>query len=405
MAKKFPPVKEQLKIISRGTVDLLPMDELIAKLNKSYESGMPLRIKQGFDPTAPDIHLGHTVGIRKLRQFQELGHQVVVIIGDYTGMVGDPSEKNSTRPRLTHEDVMENAKTYEKQFFKILDKDKTEVRYNGDWFSKMSFAEIMNLASKFTVARMLERDDFANRYKSMQPISIHEFFYPLMQGYDSVMIKADIEIGATEQKFNLVIGRQIQKEYGHESQVVLTLPVLEGIDGVQRMSKSVGNYIGIDESPEEMYGKTMRIPDQLIYPYFELITDVDLAELDKIQKSLEDPKVNPMSLKRYLARTIVRMYHDEDAAQAAEKHFNLIHKEHDVPDDIPVFSLDGKKRRLIDLMVETKLATGTGEARRLIRQGGVKLEGKTVTDELMEISHESEMVLKVGKRKFLKVTP
>jgi tyrosyl-tRNA synthetase len=405
MAKKFPPVKEQLKIISRGTVDLLPMDELTAKLNKSYESGMPLRIKQGFDPTAPDIHLGHTVGIRKLRQFQELGHQVVVIIGDYTGMVGDPSEKNSTRPRLTHEDVMENAKTYEKQFFKILDKDKTEVRYNGDWFSKMSFAEIMNLASKFTVARMLERDDFANRYKSMQPISIHEFFYPLMQGYDSVMIKADIEIGATEQKFNLVIGRQIQKEYGHESQVVLTLPVLEGIDGVQRMSKSVGNYIGIDESPEEMYGKTMRIPDQLIYPYFELITDVDLAELDKIQKSLEDPKVNPMSLKRYLARTIIRMYHDEDAAQAAEKHFNLVHKEHDVPDDIPLFSLDGKKRRLIDLMVETKLASGTGEARRLIRQGGVKLEGNTVNDELMELSLESEVVLKVGKRKFLKVTP
>ena len=405
MAKKFPPVKEQLKIISRGTVDLLPMDELIAKLNKSYESGMPLRIKQGFDPTAPDIHLGHTVGIRKLRQFQELGHQVVVIIGDYTGMVGDPSEKNSTRPRLTHEDVMENAKTYEKQFFKILDKDKTEVRYNGDWFSKMSFAEIMNLASKFTVARMLERDDFANRYKSMQPISIHEFFYPLMQGYDSVMIKADIEIGATEQKFNLVIGRQIQKEYGHESQIVLTLPVLEGIDGIQRMSKSVGNYIGIDETPEEMYGKTMRIPDQLIYPYFELITDVDLAELDNIKLSLENPKVNPMSLKRYLARTIVRMYHNEDAAQAAEKHFNLIHKEHDVPDDIPVFSLDGKKRRLIDLMVETKLASGTGEARRLIRQGGVKLEGKTVTDELMELSLESEMVLKVGKRKFLKVTP
>ena len=405
MAKKFPPVKEQLKIISRGTVDLLPMDELIAKLNKSYENGMPLRIKQGFDPTAPDIHLGHTVGIRKLRQFQELGHQVVVIIGDYTGMVGDPSEKNSTRPRLTHEDVMENAKTYEKQFFKILDKDKTEVRYNGDWFSKMSFAEIMNLASKFTVARMLERDDFANRYKSMQPISIHEFFYPLMQGYDSVMIKADIEIGATEQKFNLVIGRQIQKEYGHESQIVLTLPVLEGIDGIQRMSKSVGNYIGIDETPEEMYGKTMRIPDQLIYPYFELITDVDLAELDNIKFSLENPKVNPMSLKRYLARTIVRMYHNEDAAQAAEKHFNLIHKEHDVPDDIPVFSLDGKKRRLIDLMVETKLASGTGGARRLIRQGGVKLEGKTVTDELMELSLESEMVLKVGKRKFLKVTP
>ncbi|MEJ2538035.1 MAG: tyrosine--tRNA ligase, partial [Calditrichia bacterium] len=360
MSEKFPPVNEQLKIISRGTVDLIPMDELKVKLENSFKSGKPLRIKQGFDPTAPDIHLGHTVGIRKLKQFQDLGHQVVVIIGDYTGMVGDPSEKNSTRPRLTHEDVMENARTYEKQFFKILDREKTEVRYNGDWFSKMSFAEIMNLASKFTVARMLERDDFAKRYEAQQPISIHEFFYPLMQGYDSVMIKADIEIGATEQKFNLVIGRQIQKEYGHETQIVLTLPVLEGIDGVQRMSKSLGNYIGIDEAPEEMYGKTMRIPDELIYPYFELITYVDLNDLGKIKKSLEDPKVNPMTLKRELARTIVRMYHNTNAAKTAENHFNLVHKEHDVPDDIPVFSLKKKTKRLIDLMVEARLASGTG---------------------------------------------
>ena len=405
MSEKFPPVNEQLKIISRGTVDLIPMDELKVKLENSFKSGKPLRIKQGFDPTAPDIHLGHTVGIRKLKQFQDLGHQVVVIIGDYTGMVGDPSEKNSTRPRLTHEDVMENARTYEKQFFKILDREKTEVRYNGDWFSKMSFAEIMNLASKFTVARMLERDDFAKRYEAQQPISIHEFFYPLMQGYDSVMIKADIEIGATEQKFNLVIGRQIQKEYGHETQIVLTLPVLEGIDGVQRMSKSLGNYIGIDEAPEEMYGKTMRIPDELIYPYFELITDVDLNELGKIKKSLEDPKVNPMTLKRELARTIVRMYHNVNAAKTAEDHFNLVHKEHDVPDDIPVFSLKKKTKRLIDLMVEAKLASGTGEARRLIRQGGVKLDGETVTDELIELSLSNEKVLKVGKRKFLKIVP
>ncbi len=405
MSEKFPPVNEQLKIISRGTVDLIPMDELKTKLERSFTSGKPLRIKQGFDPTAPDIHLGHTVGIRKLKQFQDLGHQVVVIIGDYTGMVGDPSEKNSTRPRLTHEDVMENARTYEKQFFKILDREKTEVRYNGDWFSKMSFAEIMNLASKFTVARMLERDDFAKRYEAQQPISIHEFFYPLMQGYDSVMIKADIEIGATEQKFNLVIGRQIQKEYGHETQIVLTLPVLEGIDGVQRMSKSLGNYIGIDEAPEEMYGKTMRIPDELIYPYFELITDVDLDELGEIKKSLEDPKVNPMTLKRQLARTIVRMYHNSNAAKTAEDHFNLVHKERDVPEDIPVFSLKKKTKRLIDLMVEAKLASGTGEARRLIRQGGVKLDGETITDELTELSLSNEKVLKVGKRKFLKIEP
>jgi len=247
MTSKFLPVDKQLEVISRGTVELLPLEELKNKLEISRRENKPLRIKQGFDPTAPDIHLGHTVGIRKLRQFQELGHQVIVIIGDYTGMVGDPSEKSSTRPRLTHQDVMDNAQTYEKQFFKILDREQTEVRYNGDWFSRMSFAEIMNLASKFTVARMLERDDFAKRYAAQQPISIHEFFYPLMQGYDSVMIQADVEIGATEQKFNLVIGRQIQKEFGQEPQVVLTLPVLEGIDGTQRMSKSLGNYIGIDE--------------------------------------------------------------------------------------------------------------------------------------------------------------
>ncbi len=405
MGKKFLPVEEQLKIIARGTVDLIPLDELKQKLQRSYETGKPLRIKQGFDPTAPDIHLGHTVGLRKLRQFQELGHQVVVIIGDYTGMVGDPSEKNATRPRLTHEQVMENARTYEKQFLKILDPEKTEIRYNGEWFSRMSFAEIMELASKFTVARMLERDDFARRYANQQPISIHEFFYPLMQGYDSVMVQADVEIGATEQKFNLVIGRQIQKEYGQEPQIVLTLPVLEGIDGVQRMSKSLGNYIGIDEPPEEMFGKTMRIPDTLIYSYFELVTDVSLQELQEIKQQLQDPTVNPVTLKRKLARTIVRMYHGEKAAQEAERHFDLVHKKKEVPDDIPEYPLSDQPIRLIDLMVETGLAGGKSEARRLIRQGGVKLDGQPVKDELLELKKsDGEKILKVGKRKFLKLT-
>jgi tyrosyl-tRNA synthetase len=402
MSQKFLPVEEQLKTISRGTVDLIPLEELITKLEASYKNGRPLRIKQGFDPTAPDIHLGHTVGIRKLRQFQELGHHVIVIIGDYTGMVGDPSEKSETRPRLTHEDVMKNAKTYEEQFFKILDRDKTEVRYNGEWFSQMSFAEIMTLASKFTVARMLERDDFANRYNAQQPISIHEFFYPLMQGYDSVMIQADVEIGATEQKFNLLIGRQIQKEYGQDSQITLTLPVLEGIDGTQRMSKSLGNYIGIDELPEEMFGKTMRIPDELIYSYFELITDIGLDELNKIKSQLQDPKVNPVTLKRYLAQTIVRMYHNKKSAQDAEAHFDLIHKHREIPNDIPEYIIN-TPLRLIDLMVETKLVNGKGEARRLIRQGGVKLDNKTIKDELLEITTGKEKILKVGKRKFLKI--
>jgi tyrosyl-tRNA synthetase len=405
MASKFLPVDRQLEVISRGSVDLLPLEELKNKLESSRKHNKPLRIKQGFDPTAPDIHLGHTVGIRKLQQFQELGHQVIVIIGDYTGMVGDPSEKSSTRPRLTHEDVMSNAQTYEKQFFKILDRQKTEIRYNGDWFSRMSFAEIMNLASKFTVARMLERDDFAKRYADQQPISIHEFFYPLMQGYDSVMIQADIEIGATEQKFNLVIGRQIQKEFGQDPQVVLTLPVLEGIDGVQRMSKSLGNYIGIDEPTEEMYGKTMSIPDKLIYSYFELITDVSLKELKEVKRALEDPGKNPMDLKRHLARTLVRMYHNQAAAQSAENHFNLIHQQHDIPETIPEFKVADQSKRLIDLMVAAGLVSGTGEARRLIRQGGVKLNGQTVEDELLEIHPGSEEILKVGKRKFVKFIP
>ena len=403
MSNRFKPVEEQLKIIARGTVELIPLDELKMKLERSYKTGKPLRVKQGFDPTAPDIHLGHTVGIRKLRQFQELGHQVVVIIGDYTGMVGDPSEKNTTRPRLTHQEVMANAKTYEQQFFKILDPEKTEIRYNGEWFSRMSFAEVMELASKFTVARMLERDDFAKRYAAQQPISIHEFFYPLMQGYDSVMVQADVEIGATEQKFNLVIGRQIQKEYGQEPQVVLTLPVLEGIDGVQRMSKSLGNYIGIDEAPEEMFGKTMRIPDKLIYPYFELVTDVSLEELEEIKVQLQDPSVNPVTLKRRLARKIVSMYHGEEAAARAEAHFDLIHKQHQVPEDIPEYRLTDRPHRLIDVMVDAGLAKSSGEARRLIRQGAVKLDGETVRDELMEIGVDGEKILKVGKRKFLKL--
>lgn len=405
MSRNFPPVEEQLKIISRGSVDLIPLDELKKKLTASYKAGEPLRIKQGFDPTAPDIHMGHTVGLRKLRQFQELGHQVVVIIGDYTGMVGDPSEKNATRPRLTHEDVMKNAETYANQFFKILDRDKTEMRYNGDWFSRMSFAEIMDLASKFTVARMLERDDFAKRYESQQPISVHEFFYPLMQGYDSVMTKADVEIGATEQKFNLVIGRQIQKEYGQDPQIVLTLPVLEGIDGTQRMSKTFGNYIGIDEAPPEIYGKTMSIPDQLIYPYFELLTDVSLHDLENIKIKLEDTTINPMSLKRELARTLVRMYYDESAAQEAEHHFDIVHKEHDIPDEISTHQLLDRPIRIIEIMVDAGLASGKGEARRLIRQGGVKLDGKTVENELLEIRIEAEKVLKVGKRKFVKLVP
>jgi len=399
----FPSLNEQMDVIRRGTVDLLPEDELIQKLEDSIKKNKPLIIKQGFDPTAPDIHLGHTVGIRKLRQFQELGHQVVVIIGDYTAMVGDPSEKNSTRPRLTHKEVMANAKTYQEQFFKILDKEKTQIRYNGDWFSKMTFEEIMNLAGKFTVARMLERDDFATRYKNQLPISVHEFFYPLMQGYDSVMIEADVEMGATEQKFNLVIARQIQKEYGKEQQIVLTLPVLEGIDGTQRMSKSLGNYIGIDEAPDQTYGKVMSIPDKLIYPYFELVTDVDLTELKNIKQQLEDTSVNPRDVKKYLGRTIVRMYHGEEKAVEAEKAFEQVFVKKELPDEMPEFTFSEKSIRIDDLLIQTKTAASKSEARRLIKQGGVSVDGEKVSDPFAEVVIDGEKTLKVGKRKFAKV--
>ena len=399
----FPPLNEQMDVIRRGAVDLLPEDELVQKIEKSIKKDKPLIIKQGFDPTAPDIHLGHTVGIRKLKHFQDLGHQVVVIIGDYTAMVGDPSEKNSTRPRLTHKEVMKNAKTYQEQFFKILDKKKTQIRYNGGWFSKMTFDEIMGLASKFTVARMLERDDFANRYSSQLPISIHEFFYPLMQGYDSVMIKADVELGATEQKFNLVIARQIQKEYNIEQQIVLTLPVLEGVDGTQRMSKSLGNYIGIDEAPNETYGKVMSIPDKLIYPYFELISDVDLSELADIKRKLCTRDVNPRDLKKYLARTVVRMYHGENSAKEAEKEFDRIFVQKKLPDKMQQFTLDAATCRIDDLLIITKTASSKSDARRLIQQGGVSIDGEKISDPFMEIGINREMILKVGKRKFAKI--
>jgi tyrosyl-tRNA synthetase len=318
-------------------------------------------------------------------------------------MVGDPSEKNSTRPRLTHEEVMVNAKTYQEQFFKILDKSKTQIRFNGDWFSKMSFDEIMALASKFTVARMLERDDFSKRYSSQLPISIHEFFYPLMQGYDSVMIKADVELGATEQKFNLVIARQIQKEYDIEQQIVLTLPVLPGVDGSQRMSKSLGNYIGIDEAANETYGKAMSIPDELIYPYFELISDVNLAELKDIKNQIGDPSVNPRDVKKYLARTIVKMYHGERASDEAEKAFEKIFVDKSLPDSMPEFELQKSSYRIDDLLIQTKTAESKSNARRLIQQGGVSINGEKISDPFTTIELKSDMVLKVGKRKFAKI--
>lgn len=399
---KFLPVEEQLELIKRGVAEIIPEAELIEKLKKSYKNGKPLNIKLGVDPTASDLHLGFTVVIRKLKQFQDLGHQIILIIGDYTAMVGDPSGKNKTRPRLTHERVRKYAETYQQQFFKIVDKEKTKVVYNGDWFSKMTFAEITELTSQMTVAQMLMREDFSNRYEKQVPISIHEFLYPLMQGWDSVEIDADVELGGTDQKFNVLVGRDLQKNAEKDQQIGLFMPILVGTDGEQKMSKSYGNYIGINETPEEMYGKVLSISDELIYQYFELVTDISNQELTTIKTRLDSDE-NPRDIKRLLARTIVRMYHSKGAAEEAEAHFDKVFVKKDIPDNIPEQKLDKGKYRLMDLIAEMGLAESKGAAKRLIMQGGVQLDGEKISDFMADIHLEGEHILKVGKRKFLKI--
>ena len=404
-------VKRQWTLISRGTVDLLPEKEWKDKLKESIAENKPLRVKQGFDPTAPDIHLGHTVGIRKLKQFQELGHQIVLIIGDYTSLVGDPSGQSSTRPPLSYEEIMKNSETYQVQFFKILDKSKTEIVFNGDWFKKMNFVEIMQLASKFTVARLLERDDFTKRLEKQTPISIHELFYPLMQGYDSVAIKADVEIGATEQKFNLLAGRTIQEAYGVKPQVILTMPILVGLDGQRKMSKSLNNYIGIDESPEEIFGKVMSIADEQIYSYFELASDVTLEELAEIKQKLNKPDVNPMVIKKELGQRLVDMYHPAGSGQSAREEFERVFSKKQLPQDMPELTLEELKRLglkedkvyLVHLMSKTKMVKSNNEARKLILAGAVTIDGEKIDNPDFEFSVDKEMVLKVGKRRYLKL--
>jgi tyrosyl-tRNA synthetase len=395
----FPSIEDQLKLIHRGTIDLLPEDELIEKLKKSIKTNKPLKIKMGFDPTAPDIHLGHTVGIRKLRQFQDLGHHVIVIIGDYTATVGDPTDKKITRPRLSHEDVMANAETYKKQILKILKKEQTEFRYNGEWFAKMNFNEVMALAASTTVAQILERNDFSNRYKSGQSISLHEFFYPLMQAYDSVVIEADLEMGATEQKFNLVMGRQIQEMYGKEKQCVLTMPVLPGLDGVNRMSKSLGNYIGIDESAKDIFGKTLSIPDDLIYQYYELVTDISNDDLDSKKKFITE---DPRNAKRELAKKLVLMYHSQEAAEIAEEEFDRIFINKGLPDDIDDVKIEHSELGILDLILLANFAESKSEARRLVRGNGVSYNDHKITDENSVIKILENGILKVGKKKFIK---
>ncbi len=397
---------EQLKIIKRGTVETLTEDELTKKLEKSISTGVPLKVKAGFDPTAPDIHIGHTVLIHKMRQFQELGHEIIFLIGDFTAMIGDPSGRSEVRKPLSRDEVMKNSLTYQKQIFKILDEKKTKVVFNSQWMDKMSPPALIELTAKYTVARMLERDDFSKRYKSQHPISIHEFLYPLIQGYDSVALKADIELGGTDQKFNLLVGRELQRDYGQEQQVVITMPLLEGTDGVQKMSKSLGNYIGITEPPKEMFGKIMSISDELMMRYYELLSDITVDELEGLKKGIKDGSVHPMELKKRLAREIIQRYHSEMDASDAQREFEKVFSQRELPGDMPVVKLkwDGDELWLPRIISTAVPPTSNSEARRLIKEGAVTVNGERVTDIEKKLKR-AEYIIKVGKKRFVKVVP
>ena len=399
-------VDEQLAIIRRGAVEVLVEAELKEKLRMAQKTGIPLRIKAGFDPTAPDLHLGHTVLIQKLKHFQDLGHQVLFLIGDFTGMIGDPTGKNETRKPMTREQLLQNAETYREQVFKILDPQKTTVVFNSEWFGSMSAADLIGLAARHTVARMLERDDFHKRFVGQQPIAIHEFLYPLVQGYDSVALHADVELGGTDQKFNLLVGRELQKQMGQRPQDILTMPLLEGLDGVNKMSKSLGNYIGITEPPKEIYGKLMSISDTLMLRYYELLSNVDLAGLQQVRAGVENEQggAHPMASKKALAREMVARFHGAAAALRAEEEFVQQFKQKEIPDDIPVYHLASVEPVWIcTLLSASGTLASNGEARRLIQQGGVKLNGEKVGSADLEIAPIGEVIIQAGKRKFVKI--
>lgn len=396
----FLPVNNQFDQIKRGCEEIIPENQLLDKLKRSYDSNTPLRVKLGCDPSRPDLHVGHGVVLRKLRHFQDLGHQSILVIGDFTAMIGDPSGRNKTRPQLTLEETKINAESYINQAGQILDLEKLEIVYNSDWLNKMDFSDVIKLSSHYTVARMLERDDFTKRYQSETPISIHEFMYPLAQGMDSVHLNADIELGGTDQKFNLLVGRDLQKEYDQEPQCVLTLPLLEGTDGQDKMSKSYGNDIGLTDSPQEMYGKTMSITDEMIVKYFRLAADASDEVLVKIESNLNDSNYNPRDAKRLLARSLVELYYDSDSALKAEDHFDEVIVNKSIPDDIPEFQIESETS-LVDAVFLSKVVASKSEVRRLVKQGAVSVDGKKIDD--ASFSLRSGQVIKIGKRRFLKI--
>lgn len=395
-------LEEQLKIIKKGTLDIINEEELIKKLEKSIKENKPLKIKLGLDPSAPDIHLGHTVVLRKLKQLQDLGHEIIIIIGDFTGKIGDPTGKSRMRKFLSDEEVLQNAKTYEEQVFKILDKEKTTIKFNSEWLSKLTFGDVLKLTASTTVARMLEREDFKLRFENQRPIYLNEFFYPLMQAFDSTAIEADIEFGGTDQRFNLLSGRNLQKEIGEEPQVVIMMPLIEGLDGKNKMSKTLGNYIGIYESAKSKYQKVMEIPDELIVKYYTLLTDVDDEKIKEVEAKLKDESVNPRDIKMDLAREIVSLYHTEEEVEQAEERFKMIFQMGQKPKDMDTVNVSKEDFDLISTVVDKGLVSSKSEFRRLLLQGGIKINDKKITME-KDLPKEGEIVVQVGKKKFMKI--
>ncbi len=396
-------LNEQIDVIKKGTVEIIPEDELVKKIEKSIKEKKPLNIKLGCDPSRPDLHIGHSVVLNKLREFQDFGHNAILIIGDYTAMIGDPSGKKKTRPQLTFEETRENGRTYYEQASKILDKSKTSIRYNSEWLSPLRLADLLDILSKFTVQRILERDDFTNRLRDREEISLHEILYPIMQGYDSYAIESDVELGGTDQKFNNLVGRDMQRRFGKEPQVVLLMPLLEGTDGNEKMSKSLGNAIGISDLPKDIFGKAMSIPDILIYKYYELGTRLTPSELKEIKSSLENPATNPRNIKHRLAYELVKLYYDEYTAETAREEFDKIFVKKEIPDEMPEFECNSQNPALVDILLDSKIEESKGKARRLIEQGGVSIDNVKVSDINFIFSKKGEFVIKAGKKRFLKV--